>query len=59
MCSHCEGRVVSALYTLPYVKSAVADNKKGIATICFDKDFNEIEIKEVIEKQGYKVLKIK
>ena len=59
MCNHCEQRVITAIFSLPYIKSAVANYKKGIVTISFEKEFSEKEIKEVIEKQGYKVLKIK
>ena len=59
MCNHCEKRVESALKKLPFILSATADYKKGIVTITFDGEFDENKIKQTINSEHYKFIKIK
>ncbi len=59
MCNHCEKRVETALKKLPFVLTATAYYKKGIVNIIFDGEFDENKIKQTINSEHYKFIKIK
>ncbi len=59
MCGHCEARVKKALEALSAVESAIPDHKKGIATMKLSAEIDLETLKNAVEKEGYKVLKMK
>ncbi len=59
MCNHCEKRVENALKKVPFILSATADYKKGIVTITIDGEFDDKQIKQTINSEHYKFIKIK
>ena len=59
MCNHCEKRVENALKRLPFILSATADYKKGIVEITYDGEFDDKQIKQAINSEHYKFIKIK
>ncbi len=59
MCNHCEKRVENALKKLPFILTAVADYKKGNVSITFDGEFDANKIKQTINSEHYKFIKIK
>ena len=59
MCGHCEARVKKALEAFAEVESAVPDHKKGIATVTLRAEVDRDALKAAVEKEGYKVLKMK
>lgn len=55
-CSHCEGRVVSALEALSGVKSAKASAKKSSVEVKFDDSLISLDaIKNAVTETGYNV----
>ncbi|MBQ7309758.1 MAG: heavy metal translocating P-type ATPase [Clostridia bacterium] len=59
MCGHCEARVKKALEAFSEVESAVPDHKKSIATVTLRAEVDRDALKAAVEKEGYKVLKMK
>ena len=59
MCHHCEKRVENALKKLPFILTAVADYKKGEVVITVDGTLDESIIKDCINNEKYKFIKIK
>ncbi len=59
MCNHCEKRVENALKKLPFILTAVADYKKGQVVITVDGILDESIIKDCINNEKYKFIKIK
>ncbi len=59
MCEHCEARVKNALESLAQVESAKVDFKAGTADVTLNVAVENRVLKEVIEKEDYKVLSIK
>ncbi len=58
MCSHCEARVKKALEELGAVKTAEVSHKSGTAIVELCGDISDSELKQAVEKAGYKVTKI-
>ena len=58
MCGHCESRVKTALEAHDKVESAIVSHQSGTAIIRMSAEVDEESIKNVIEKQGYKVISI-
>lgn len=58
MCPHCEGRVKSALETLPQVESAVASSKDGTAIVTLNTDIDNAVLTETVTNQGYTVISV-
>lgn len=56
MCGHCSGRVKKVLEELPEVKSAKVSHETGTAEIILNSEISDEKIKNVIEKEGYKVI---
>ena len=56
MCPHCEARVKTVLEELNEVIEAIPSHENKTVTIKLSSDISEEVLKEVIEKQGYKVL---
>ncbi len=55
MCSHCEGRVKSAVEAIDGVKSAVASHKDGTVTVELEREVADGVIEKAITDQGYEV----
>ena len=58
MCGHCEARVKKVLEALPEVEEAVVSHTEGTAVLKLNSDINNESLKELIEKEDYKVLDI-
>ena len=58
MCGHCEARVKKALEELGAVKTAEVSHKSGTAIVELCGDISDSELKQAVEKAGYKVTKI-
>ncbi len=56
MCSHCEGRVKSALESVDGVESAEVSALKNSAVVTLKKDVDVKTLKGAVEKQGYDVV---
>ena len=56
MCPHCEAHVKKALEALPGVEKALPSHEKGEVVISLTKEILDKTLKEVIEKEGYKVI---
>ena len=57
MCTHCSGRVESALHALPGV-SAHVDLEKKTATVTAAPEVTDAMLRKAVEDAGYKVTKI-
>ena len=55
MCPHCEARVKTSLEELKEVTEAIPSHENGTVTIKLSSEISDEALKEVIEKQGYKV----
>jgi Cu2+-exporting ATPase len=58
MCGHCEARVKKVLEELPQVDSADVSYQEKKAVITLNSQVDDQELKEIIEKQDYKVVEI-
>lgn len=58
MCGHCEARVKKVLEALPEVDEAVVSHTEGTAILKLNSDISNESLKELIEKEDYKVLDI-
>ncbi len=58
MCEHCENRVEKVLREVDGVKYAMADYKSGKVKIGLDFDVDTELLRQVVEKESYKVKKI-
>ena len=56
MCPHCEARVKKSLEEIDGVKSVVASHKDKSAVITSVKEIDDEIIKNIIEKEGYKII---
>ena len=56
MCPHCEAHVKKALEALEGVEVAVASHEKKTVTLTLSQDVADLEIKNVITSEGYKVI---
>ena len=56
MCPHCEAHVKKALEALEGVEVAVASHEKKTVTLTLSHDVSDLEIKNVITSEGYKVI---
>ena len=59
MCGHCEGRVKKVLEELEGVENALVSHKKGTAVVSLNQEVSDDVLKEAVETQEYKVIKIK
>lgn len=58
MCEHCEARVKKTLEGIKGVESATVSHKKGTAIVKLSEPVSDQVMKEVVEKEEYKVLSI-
>ena len=58
MCAHCEARVKKTLESLEQVSEANVSHTDGVAIITLVSDIPDMELKSVIETDGYKLLGI-
>ena len=58
MCTHCSSHVKAALEKLPEIDNADVDYQNGTAIIKLNSDIFDEKIKNVIENEGYKFIKI-
>ena len=54
MCGHCEARVKTALEEVSGIEEARPDHESGIVKLVMNAEVSESEIKDAIEKAGYK-----
>ncbi len=54
MCGHCEARVKTALEEVSGIEEARPDHESGIVELVMNAEVSESEIKDAIEKAGYK-----
>lgn len=57
MCGHCEARVKKLLEGLPEVDEAIVSHTEGKAVLKLNTDISNETLKELIEKEDYKVTK--
>jgi len=56
MCPHCEARVKNLLEGLSQVDEAIVSHKEGTAVLKLNSDISDMELKQKIEAEGYKVI---
>ena len=59
MCSHCSGRVQSALEGMEEIASAVVSHEKGTAVVTLAAEVSDEALVAAVEGAGYKVTNIK
>ena len=58
MCQHCENRVMEAVHSVEGASASV-NLKNGIVSVSYDRPVSNEQIREAIEKAGYKVTEIR
>lgn len=57
MCENCEARVERFLNDIPGASAKVSHKKKH-ASVSYEKEFDEAEVRAAVEKAGYQVVEI-
>ena len=56
MCTHCSGRVKTALEALPQVDAAAVSHETGTAVVTLNAPVDDAALKKAVEDQGYQVI---
>ena len=54
MCGHCEANVKQALEALPFITNCIPDHNTNTAKLVIEGDFDEAQVKAIVEEKGYK-----